>query len=357
MEKVKLGFIGCGFMGQVAHMQNYAVAYQSGWKNFEECEIVAVTDVKQKQRERIAAIYGIPNVYSDYHEMLAKTEIDAIVAAQPFTNHVNIVPDVLNAGKHILTEKPLCVFAENGKKLVELAAKTGKIHMVGYHKRSDPATEYAIKTIGEWKQSNELGKMKYVRVTMPPGHWTGGSREAFRTPNDVESAASFPREPVPEGISPEFAKRYEGFVNYYIHQVNLLRYLVGEDYKVTFADKAQVLMVTESTSGITGIIEMAPYNTSHDWQEQALVCFEKGWIKIELPAPLASQQPGRVTIFDNSKDIGMTISPRLPNVHAMLNQARNFVKAVRGERPAPCVSSEAIKDLEVAMDYIRMIQP
>ena len=345
MEKIKLGFIGCGFMGQLAHMQNYA--------QVADCEIVALAEVKQKQAERIAATYGIPRVYADDNELLADPEIDAVVASQPFTNHVNIVPKVLSAGKHLLTEKPLCVYAENGRKLAEAAEKTGKIHMVGYHKRSDLAVEYAVKTICEWKQSGELGKMTYVRVTMPPGDWVGGSRAAFNTD---EKPADFHQEAAPEGISQEFARRYIAFVNYYIHQVNLMRYLMGEDYRLTFADRAGVLLAAESSGGITGIIEMATYNTTHDWQEQALVCFEKGWIEIELPAPLASQQPGRVTVFNNARAEAFAVSPRLPNIHAMLNQAHNFIKAVKGEKKPPCVSVEAVKDLDIAMDYIRMFQ-
>ena len=345
MEKVKIGFIGCGFMGQLAHMQNFV--------QIADCQIIALAETKGQLAERVAAMYNIPHVYSDHNQMLANGEIDAIVASQPFRNHVNIVPDVLSAGKHVLTEKPLCVYADNGRKLAEAAAKSGKIHMIGYHKRSDPAVEYAMEKIDEWKHSGELGKMKYVRITMPPGQWTGGSRDAFRTdekPND------FVPETTPNGISEDFGKSYINFVNYYIHQVNLLRFLLGEDYKLTFADRAGVLLVTESTGGITGTIEMAPYQTTHDWQEKALVCFEKGWIHIELPAPLASAQAGRVTVFNNAGGMGMTTSPRLPNVHAMLNQAGNFIKAVKGEKKAPCVSAEAVKDLEIAMDYIRMFQ-
>ena len=345
MPKVRLGFIGCGYMGQLAHMQNYA--------QLEECEITALAETKQKQAERVAAIYGIPHVYADYSQMLADPEIDAVIVSQPFANHVNIVPDVLNAGKHIFTEKPLCVYAENGRRLVDAAKKAGKIHMVGYHKRSDPAVEYAMKIIGEWKQGNELGKMTYVRITMPPGQWVGGSRKAFITD---EKNADFTSEAAPEGISLEFAQRYTSFVNYYIHQVNLMRYLIGEDYTLTYADRAGVLLTVESPGGVSGVIEMAPYQTTHDWQEKALVCFEKGWINIDLPAPLASQQAGRVTVFNNSGEDGVLVSPRLPNRHAMLNQAHNFIKAVKGEKDPPCISAEAVKDLDITMDYIKIIQ-
>ncbi|MGI6705106.1 MAG: hypothetical protein ACOX6S_02185 [Clostridia bacterium] len=47
--------------------------------------------------------------------------------------------------------------------------------MVGYHKRSDPAMEYAHRLIQDWKSSGEYGKMKLVRITMPPGDWVGGA--------------------------------------------------------------------------------------------------------------------------------------------------------------------------------------
>ena len=345
MGKTKLGFIGCGYMGQLAHMQNYA--------QVEDCEIVALADSKQAQAKRVAAAYGIPRVYADYNELLADPAIEAVVAAQPFTNHVNVVPDVLAAGKHIITEKPLCVYAENGAILAEAARKAGKIHMVGYHKRSDLATEYALQVIGEWRVSGAMGKMKYVRIIMPPGDWIGGSKKPF---SSDEPAHTFVPEAAPPYVDKDMAAAHISFVNYYIHQVNLLRFLLGEDYRLTFADRGGVLFVAESAGGVTGAIEMAPYSTTDDWQEQALVCFDKGFIRVDYPAPLASQQAGKVTVFDNSGAIGVATSPRLPNVHAMLNQARNFVKAVRGEKPAPCVSSEAVKDLEVAMDYTKMFR-
>jgi predicted dehydrogenase len=342
MSTVKLGFIGAGFMGQMAHMQNYA--------QIQGCAIAAVADSKQRQAERVAAIYEIPRVYTDYRELLADPAIDAVVASQPFHNHVNIVPDVLKAGKHILTEKPLCVYAEHGKPLVEAARQSGKIHMVGYHKRSDPATEYAMDVIRAWKQSGKHGKMTYVRLAMPPGDWIGGSRRPYLTD---EPKFGFAGEPLPAGIDAETDKAHVSFVNYYIHQVNLMRHLLNEDYALTFADRSGVLLSIESASGITGVIEMQTFATTDDWQEQALVCFEKGWVRIDYPAPLACQQAGRVTVFDNSEKQGVTSSPRLPNVSAMLNQARNFIAAVKGEKKAPCESAEALKDLEFAMDYIQ----
>jgi len=345
MSKVKLGFLGVGFMGQLAHLANYAA--------LDTCEVVALTDAKQKQAELVAKAYGVPKVYATAAEMLADPEIDAVVASQMFDNHVNIVEDVLNAGKHILTEKPLCLYPQNGKALVECAKKSGKMHMIANHKRSDPAVEYALKVIKKWQKTGEMGKMRYVRLTMPPGDWVAGAKGVNLPISTDEAYAAYTPEQMPAGFDKKFSDDYFVFVNYYIHQVNLMRYLMCEDYKLTFADKSGALLAVESKSGVSGIIEMAPYSSTDSWQESAMVCFEKGYVLITLPAPLVAQQAGTVTVFSNNEQEGVFTSPALANVSAMRNQAANFIKVINGEMMPPCDSAEGLKDLELAMDYIK----
>jgi predicted dehydrogenase len=344
MKKVKLGFIGCGFMGQLAHLSNYVVS--------EHCEVVALCDEKVEQAKLVATRYGIPKVYTDYHELLADSEIEGIVASQPFENHINLVPDILRAKKHLLTEKPLCIYPENGEQLPRLAAENGVIHMIGYHKRSDPATDYAVSVIEEWKNTGVMGKMKYVRITMPPGDWIGGAKGALFS---EESSKEFISEqPIPS-FDLSTHNEMVTFVNYYIHQVNYMRLILGEDFKLAYVDRSQVMMAVESSGGICGVIETSPYVTTDAWQEKILVAFEKGWIEIELPAPLVTQQAGRVTCFDNSKEVGVLTSPRLPNRCAMRSQSERFLEAIRGVKEAPCLSDEALKDLEFSVDYINYI--
>ena len=154
------------------------------------------------------------------------------------------------------------------------------------------------------------------------------------------------------------AKQYVAFVNYYIHQVNLMRHLLGEPYKVTYAEKSGVLLAVESKSGVTGTIEMTPYRTTIDWEESVLVCFEKGYIKIELPAPVTLNRPGRVEVFADPGN-GVTplrTTPTLPWIHAMRQQAMNFVKVCRGEMAPPCTAAEAVEDLKMARDYIHLFK-
>jgi predicted dehydrogenase len=150
--------------------------------------------------------------------------------------------------------------------------------------------------------------------------------------------------------------RYITFVNFYIHQLNLLRYLLGEPYKIAYADPSGVMLAVQSASGVAGVIEMEPYRTTIDWQESALVAFQRGYVKLELPAPLASNRPGRVEVMEDPADgrTPSTHSPTLPHVHAMRQQAINFVRAIRGEAKPPCEAEEALQDLRVARDYIKL---
>jgi predicted dehydrogenase len=345
-KSVRIGFVGVGSMGQCAHLKNYAT--------LPGCEVVAIAEIREMLGHRVAERYGVPRVYPSHAEMLAAERLDGIVASQPFDRHGALIPELLQAGVPVFTEKPLAASVQVGERLVEAVAASGTWWMVGYHKRSDPATACALGEIARLKETGELGRMTYVRILMPAGDWiAGGFDDLIR---DDAPYPDLPRDPAPPDMDAETYKRYVSFVNYYIHQVNLMRYLLGEPYRVTYADPSGVLLAGQSDSGVACTIEMTPYRTTIDWQESALVCFEKGYVKLELPAPLACNRPGRVEIYrDPGSARPETIVPQLPWVHAMRAQAMNFLAAISGEARPPCEAAEALEDLRVAREYIRLL--
>lgn len=340
---MRIGFVGVGNMGQCAHLRNYgAIA---------GCQVAAIAEPRLELARRVAERYDISKVYSDADAMIENEGLDALVAAQPFDRHGSIVKPLYRHVLPILTEKPLASSVGVAESMLAALNETGSWHMVGYHKRSDPASEYAKAEIERLKTSGELGRLRYVRVTMPEGDWiAAGFTDLIRSD---EPAPATPPDSADPDMSPATFQRYVAFVNYYIHQVNYLRFLLGEPFRVTFADRSGVLMAIESDSGVTGLLEMSPYKTSIDWQESALACFEYGYVKVDLPAPVALNRPGRVEIFRDAKgSTPETIIPQLPWVHAMRRQAENFVAAVRGERKPPCEAAEALEDLKVAKAFI-----
>ncbi len=349
IRRIRIGFVGVGAMGQAAHLRNFASLSK-------ECEVVALAELRPEAGARIAARYGVPNVYRNHEEMLGREKLDALVASQPFTRHGILIPELARAGLPILSEKPIAGSIAVGERIVQALEDNKTWLMVGYHKRSDPATIYAKAEIERLKQTGELGALRYVRITMPVGDWiAGGFNDNINT---AEKADNLQWDPSPDDMDEPTNKLYVEFVNYYIHQVNLLRHLLGEDYRISYADPAQVLIVAHSVSGIPCVIEMKPYSSTLGWHETALAAFDKGYVKLELPAPLVLHQPGRVEVFqDPGKGATpLTLKPDLPWVHAMRNQALQFIKAVRGETTEFCHAPEALQDLRVARDYIRLLK-
>ncbi len=346
VSPIRVGFIGAGVMGQAAHLRNYA--------SLDDCRVVALAELRPGLGGAVGRRYGVPTVYTELGDLLAqeRKNLDALVCIGPFTHHGSILPQVLASGLPLLTEKPMAGSLTVGRQLLEQKRAAGGRWYVGYHKRSDPAVMWARGQIEAWKASGVMGRLRYVRITMPPGDWMAGGAAGL-----VQSDEPYPVLPPdapPAEMGAEELRRFTGFVNYYIHQVNLLRHLLGEGYQVSWVDPGGVLLVGRSVSGATVALEMDCYRNSVAWQEQALVGFEKGWIRIELPAPLTVNRPGRVWAYS---DPGGGVEPRcvepqLPWIDAMRHQGMNFLRAVRQEPTPLATAEEALEDLEIARQWL-----
>ena len=274
--------------------------------------------------------------------------------SQPFWRHAILLPELLVAGKPVFIEKPLASTIQAGEAVLDAVRKSGTWMMLGYHKRSDPACAYAKERVEELRASGEAEPLRYVRILMAAGDWTvGGFTERI---DEGDPVPDLEREPCAEDMDEPTFNAYVGFVNSHIHQVNLLRFFLGENYEITYADPSGVMLAGVSESGVGCVIEMSPYRTTLDWQESVLVAFETGYVKVDLPAPLALNRPGRVEVLrDRGEEAPAEVSrPILPWVHAMRQQAANFVAAVKGERPPTCGPEEALEDLKLARRYIKL---
>ena len=346
MKKIKVGFIGAGYMGQRAHIANYAA--------LPDVELTALAEGRTETAKAVAQHYGIKTIYSSHKEMLEKAKLDAVVAIMLFTLHHTVVPDILEKGLPLLTEKPICVCPGTGKKLVKQAQENDTIYQVGYMKRCDPATRLVKKEIAQWKQSEEFGRLNYLRVTMPPGDWIFEMDPPINM-GDKASYGNETPEKSPAWMTKKQARVYMDFINYYIHQVNLIRYLLNEDYSVEYVDPTGKVLVAKSNSGVAIVLEMATYQVVNEWYEFYEAFFDKGIIKLSLPAPLARQRAGEVEIYKNKGKNSVYERPVIPQKWSMLEQARFFIDAVRNKKRSISPASDALKDLQVAEDYVRKL--
>jgi len=128
-KKVRIGVIGCGGIANGKHLPAYS-------KN-KDAELVAFCDIIVERAEKANREYGNENtkVYVDYKEMLKDETIDAVLVLTHNSEHCRITVDALDAGKHVVCEKPMAMNYEEAKKMIEARDRNGKILTIGYQNR------------------------------------------------------------------------------------------------------------------------------------------------------------------------------------------------------------------------------
>ncbi len=345
MKSPRVAFVGAGNMAQRAHLRSYCALARTG-----ACELVGLLERRPRLASWVAEAYGIRHIYASIEDLLADPDIDGIVAVLPYRQHAFVVPQLLSRGIPVFTEKPLALSLESGQRLVDLGMQYHTPHMIGYHKRSDPAVRHARDVITRWRATGDVGSMRYVRVSMPPGDWTSGSLPAIST----DEALAYDRLDTPADVPGGSIEAYDRFVNYYIHQVNLIRFLLGEPYEVRFADRAGHLLIGESIGGTTVTLEMAAFELREGWWESVLVGFDRAFIEIRLPAPLAESAGQIRTVREIDGSVVEEI-PQLPPVAAMRQQAATFLEVIQGSGRPPCDAADAVEDLKIARSFFQLV--
>ncbi len=129
LETIRVGIIGCGGIANGKHMPSL--------KKVPGVQMVAFCDIIIERAEKAAKQYGTPDakVYEDYRELLEDKTIDVVHVCTPNRAHSFITVDALEAGKHVMCEKPMAINSAEAKKMLDAAERTGKLLTIGYQNR------------------------------------------------------------------------------------------------------------------------------------------------------------------------------------------------------------------------------
>lgn len=154
MAKVKMAILGCGGMSG---------AHAGRFKNHGEVEIVALCDVSEEVvngyiERNLSDYQPRPQVFTDAAQMYAQAKPDAVTIVTPHTMHFEHGLQAIEAGCHVLMEKPMVTNSTHAKQLAAAVAKAEKLFVVGYNTPCTPVFNYIRDTI----RSGELGKLELV---------------------------------------------------------------------------------------------------------------------------------------------------------------------------------------------------
>ena len=260
MGRLKVGVIGCGSIAKNRHLPEYEAQ--------PEVEIKAVCDIVKDRADATAQRYNA-TAYTDYIELLKNEDIDAVSVCTPNYLHAPVAIAALEAGKHVLCEKPMATTVEEAEKMNEAAAKNGKFLMIGHNQRFVASHQKARELI----KNGKVGKVYSFRTAF--GH---GGPETWSA----------------DGVNSWFFKKDEAALGAMgdlgVHKADLLRYVLGEEFVEVGAfvetsakkntdvdDSAACILRTES-----GIIGTLSASWSYAKEDNATVIYaEKAVLRLE----------------------------------------------------------------------------
>ena len=194
MDKINVAVIGTGSMGK-----NHARVYSE----MDNVNLVAICDSNEETAKEIASTYKI-NHYSSYKEMLEKEKIHAASVCVPTKLHKQVALDLIKQKINILVEKPIATTIEEAKEIINEAEKNNVKLMTGHIERFNPVVTELKKRI----KNNELGNILEVQC---------------------ERLSLFPERIIDVGVIIDLA----------IHEIDILKYLIGSKIKRVYAETAQ----------------------------------------------------------------------------------------------------------------------
>ena len=322
---LKIGIIGNGGISN-SHMQGYLELGDA-------VEVVACCDINFEKAKEFAARYNIKNYYPDCYSMLKDNQLDAVSVTTWNSAHAECTIAALNAGCHVLCEKPMAMNAKEAVAMKEAAEKNGKLLMLGFVRRHGNDAAAAI----DFVKKGYLGEIYYAKASYLrrcgfPGGWFGDKSRSGGGP----------------------------LIDLGVHVIDLARYIMGNPRPVTVFgatfDKIGARDHIKTTGWVSETVEEKPIFTVEDLAT-AMIRFDNGAVRhVEASFNLNLKNPtGDIDIFGDKA--GLSLDPF--ELHTECNdriadiviqgdngfdfrrdfnrEIKNFVDAVEGK--APCIAT------------------
>lgn len=158
VKQIRVGVIGAGGMANGHHLPSL--------KKCAAADVTAVCDVRRQSAEETARRHGIPNVYTDYRELIANAPVDAVVIVTSNDQHAPMALAAIERGLHVLCEKPLALNATEAHEIANAARRAGIISAVNFSYRQNPASRFIRDVI----EAGDLGTVYQISLQYLQGY-------------------------------------------------------------------------------------------------------------------------------------------------------------------------------------------
>lgn len=310
-RSLRIGVLGCGQIAQAAHFE--------ACRKADNAELYAICDVADDLRTRMKAIHQPQESYAQYDEMLADPHVEAVIVATADAFHVPAALRAVNAGKHVLVEKPLCDNLDDALRLQSAVGETGVVVQVGHMKRFDPGIAFAHSFIRE-----EMGEMLALKA------WYADSTYRYTMTDNLQPIIEKSEEAKSPPEDPKADRKRYYMMAHGSHLLDTARFLGGPlvGVRARRAEKFDAycwFVDVEFASGALGHLDLT-VAVRMDWHEGFQVYGEHGSVIGRTPNPWYLDS-SEVRCFSTADD--QYHEPLGADGHVYRRQVEGFVDAVR----------------------------
>ena len=361
MQKLRVGLMGAGLVGQAEH------AFYL-WEERDRFNFVALADASLTVRTSVAARYGVADVHPDMKGLLG-SKVDAVVIAAPDAYHPELAVAALEAGVHVLCEKPLALTIEACDRIIAARDRTAVVAQVAYMKRFDPAFRRACEMLPE-----DIADIKLISVEVNdpdqdpfvahiPMQMGTDLPVALRTESRGKTSSQL-RSAAGRTLD-EAGERAlgGGFLSSLVHDVAVVRGLLrcigcelpaAADHGVYFDSGRGVQLGLSLPGG--GRISMTHLNLPGvpDYTERITIYCTDRIVELIFPSPYLRHMPTRLTVRRTAG--GHTLETneyRVSYEEAFREELRAFHAAATGTAPVETTLEDGRRDVELLLSAFR----
>lgn len=355
MRRLRTGLLGAGLVGQAAH------AFYL-WEERERFEFVALADASSAVRKAVGTRYGISELHADLESVLG-CGLEALVIAAPDAFHPTLAAAALNAGLHVMCEKPLALTIAGCDEIAAARDRSGCVLQVAYMKRYDPAYRRALELLPD-----RVEEVKLISVEVnDPDQEPFVSHLPMTTPDDLPDelrmqVGSLTQSQLAEAAGRPLTDRgaralANGFLSALVHDVAVVHGMLAHlgvempaeaDRGAIFDDGRGVQLGFSLPGG--GLVSMTHLNLPGvpDYTERVTVFATDRIVELIFPSPYLRHQPTRLTLRRPGTHRELQASEyRVSYEEAFRDELRAFHRAAIGQAPVETTLEQARRDIEI----------
>ncbi len=361
MQRLRAGLLGAGLVGQAEH------AFYL-WEERERFAFVALGDPSPSVRASVGARYGIGELHADLQGLLT-CKLDAVVIAAPDPFHPELAIAALDAGLHVMCEKPLALTVEGCDRIAAARDRAGRVLQVAYMKRYDPAYRRALELL---PARIEEVKLISVEVNDPdhqpfvahlPMTWPTDLPAALRERTRTQAQAQL-REAAGRPLDGAGARALaNGFLSSLVHDVAVVHGMLAHlgcelpaeaDHGALFDQGGGVQLAFALPGGGRAAMTHLNLPGVPDYTERVTVFCADRIIELTFPSPYLRHLPTRLRLRRGGDGHALEIHDhRVSYEEAFREELRAFHAAATGQAPVRTTVEQARRDIELLTSAYR----